>query len=264
VVFGYDIDPDRQADMVEAGGHLSRSAGELAGDVDLVITSLPSESSFRRVATEIGQSAHPGLVVADTSTLAAHVKQSMAAFVAKNDVILLDCPLSGTGEQARAKDLVALMSGPREQVEAAATVFRVFCRKCTFVGDLGQGSDLKLVANHLVAVHTMAAAEALNLARRAGLDPSVVIETLSDSAAGSKMLEVRGPVIANRTWHDAAMRLDLFIKDLGLIGDLALRTQSRTPLFEKAVDHYRTAQRLGLGACDSASVVETLRNDDEP
>lgn len=259
VVAGYDVDEDRLIDLARLGGTPTASVGDLVARSDLVITSLPSEAAFRNVIAEMCSTAVAGLVVADTSTLASNVKRDAHHLLADRSVELLDCPLSGTGAQARARDLVAFMSGVREEVEAVEPAFRAFCRDCRFVGDFGRGTDLKLVANLLVAVHTFAAAEALVLAERLGLDLEVVIAALTDSAAGSKMFEVRGPAMTTDGWRVPNMRLDMFMKDLNLIGDLAARVHSPTPLFSTAVEYYQSANELGLGDCDSASVVEALR-----
>lgn len=258
-VSGYDIDNECLQGLVALGGMSTASVTDLVGTADLVITSLPSEAAFRDVMSEMGQSAKAGLVVADTSTLPSHVKQSWANLLREGAITLLDCPLSGTGAQARTRDLVALMSGPPDEVEAITGVFAEFCRKRSYVGEFGRGSDIKLVANLLVAVHTLAAAEALLLADRTGLDMDVVIETLSDSAAGSRMLEVRGPMLASGDWREPTMRLDLFLKDLHLIEDFAEQAEAPTPLFARAVEYYRTAHQLGLGENDTASVMEALR-----
>jgi 3-hydroxyisobutyrate dehydrogenase len=116
---------------------------------------------------------------------------------------------------------------------------------------------LKLVANLLIALHSAAAAEALSLASRAGLDLGIALETLRASAAGSRMLDVRGPLIA-RGEFAPQMKLDLFMKDLHLIQEAAAGVGAALPLTDVAERLYAAAQAAGHGGEDLAVVVSAL------
>ena len=116
---------------------------------------------------------------------------------------------------------------------------------------------LKLVANLLIALHSAAAAEALSLARAAGLDLDVALNVLGGSAAASRMLDVRGPLIARGNFP-AQMKLDLFMKDLHLIQDAARAAGAPLPLTDVAERLYASAQAAGHGGEDLAVVVTAL------
>jgi 3-hydroxyisobutyrate dehydrogenase-like beta-hydroxyacid dehydrogenase len=116
---------------------------------------------------------------------------------------------------------------------------------------------LKLVANLLVALHSAAAAEALHLARQAGLDPAVALEVLTGSAAGSRMLEVRGPLMV-RGEYPAQMKLDIFMKDLHLIQEAAAAAGAALPLTDTAERLFAAAAKMGHGDEDLAVVLTAL------
>ncbi|HEX9343139.1 MAG TPA: NAD-binding protein [Actinomycetota bacterium] len=110
----------------------------------------------------------------------------------------------------------------------------------------------------MVAVHNVAAAEALSLARRVGLDPAEVLPVLADGAGTSRMLELRGPLMVAGDYGDAAMRVELWLKDVGLIGAFAREHGAPTPLFDAAAPLYHAALAQGRGAQDTASVFAVL------
>jgi 3-hydroxyisobutyrate dehydrogenase-like beta-hydroxyacid dehydrogenase len=126
------------------------------------------------------------------------------------------------------------------------------------LGPFGNGTRIKLIANLLVAVHNCAAAEALVLARRAGLDAGLVYEAIKGGAGSSRMFEVRGPMMVAETYQPATMKIDVFDKDLGLIAAFAKETGSPTPLFDAAATLYAEALAGGHGKDDSAAVHAVL------
>jgi L-threonate 2-dehydrogenase len=173
-------------------------------------------------------------------------------------VTLLDCPLSGTGAQARAKDLVVYASGNRGACRTAAPVFEGFSRAHYYVGPFGAGSRMKFVANLLVAIHNVAAAEALVLAARAGLDPAMALDVLADSAGSSRMLQVRGPMMVRRNYRDATMKLEVWQKDMRIIADFAREVGAVTPLFARTAPLYTAALSMGRAGEDTAAVHAVL------
>jgi 3-hydroxyisobutyrate dehydrogenase-like beta-hydroxyacid dehydrogenase len=174
-------------------------------------------------------------------------------------VVVLDCPMSGTGQQAVTGDLVAYLSGDDAAAkQAALPVLARFTRSQFDLGPGANGTLMKLVANHLVAVHNAAAAEALLLADRAGLDLQQVLVAIGDGAGSSRMFQVRGPMMASGRYTPATMRVDTFGKDLRLIADLAAGVDAPTPLLETAAELYRVAAEQGRGEEDTACVYAVL------
>lgn len=260
-VVGCDLD-DKRVALLAADGGRSATLESVGEQCRLVITSLPSRDAASAVLGT-GSALYSRMVadsvVIETSTLSAEDKLALAEAAAAQRVQLLDCPLSGTGHQAVTGDLVALLSGDSERAKTVATpAIAAFTRAVYDVGGLGAGSQLKLVANMLVAVHNAAAAEAILLARRAGLDLETAVLALTDGAGNSRMFEVRAPLMVTRDYQPPGMRISTFQKDLDLVRDLGERLGCETPLFAATHDLYRSALSQGLGDQDTAAVYETL------
>jgi 3-hydroxyisobutyrate dehydrogenase len=170
----------------------------------------------------------------------------------------LDCPVSGTSAMVARGDGILLVGGDAELFERQRPLLERILPRAIHVGRPGQAMALKLVANLLVALHSAAAAEALSLARAAGLDLRLTLDVLTTSAATSRMLEVRGPLIAREDFPPQ-MKLDLFMKDLHLIQDVARAAGAPLPLTDVAERLYAAAQAAGHGGEDLAVVVTALR-----
>ena len=184
-VAGYDPVPRARRSLARTGGRAARSNGELARRCEVIVTSLPSAAALDRVAAELAAAARRGLLVIETSTLPIEDKERARRVLAGAGAILLDCPLSGTGAQARTRVLAVYASGPRTAVRGCAAVFAGFARAHYYVGAFGAGSKMKFVANLLVAIHNVAAAEALVLAKKSGLDPATVLKVVAAGAGNS-------------------------------------------------------------------------------
>ncbi|TMG92461.1 MAG: NAD(P)-dependent oxidoreductase [Betaproteobacteria bacterium] len=257
-VAGYDVAPKRRAEHARAGGIAARSAREVARRSNIIITSLPSARALAEVAAEIAASAARGAIVIETSTLPIAVKEAARGVLAKRGVILLDCPLSGTGAQARVKDLIAYASGDRAAYRKIVPVLQGFTRANYYVGAFGAGSKMKFVANLLVAIHNVAAAEAMVLGMKAGLDPALVLKVVSDGAGGSRMLQVRGPMMVKGDYSEATMKNEVWQKDMSIIGDFAREIDCPTPLFAASAPIYNAAMAMGLGKEDTGAVCAVL------
>jgi len=261
-VVGYDIDAGARDRFRGRGGTLAESAGDVAERSEVLLTSLPTVEAFHEVLRGpdgVAARARPGLVWAEISTLPLAVRLAAESELAGAGITLLDAPLSGTGAQARTRDVVVFLSGEPAAKRRATPVLLAMTRAVYDVGGFGNGSRMKFVANLLVAVHNLAAAESLVLAERAGLDLDQVLRVVGDGAGGSRMFDLRGPLMAQGRYTDPTVRLRVFWKDIEIIDDFAATTGAPTPLFDVARDFYRAALSGGLGEEDSAAVVEILR-----
>jgi putative dehydrogenase len=176
-VVGYDVLPRRRQDHRKAGGTAARSCREVARLSDILVTSLPSSETLLDTAAELAKSARAHQIVIETSTLPIPVKEEARKRLAARGVILLDCTLSGTGAQARVKDLVVYASGDRKSYRRVSAVLDGFARAHYYVGEFSAGSKMKFVANLLVAIHSVAAAEAMVLAIEIGARPGADFES---------------------------------------------------------------------------------------
>jgi putative dehydrogenase len=260
-VLGYDVDSGRLAEHEARGGAVAGSAAEVAAAADVLVTSLPSARALDDVLRGSGGVAErpsPHLTVIETSTLPPDVKTAARQFLADHRVWLLDCPMSGTGAQAQSKDLVAYLSGDDTAKARALPVLRAMTRECYDVGPFGNGSKMKIVANLLVTVHNLAAAEALLLAKRAGLDLATVLTAVGDGAGTSRMFEVRGPAMAEANYAGPGIRTEVFEKDIDIIAAFSAALHSPTPLFTLASVFYQAALAQGRGGDDTACVHAVL------
>ncbi len=257
-VVGYDVAPRPQREHRKAGGGVARSCLEVAKRCAILVTSLPSSEALLTTAAELAQSPRARQVVIETSTLPIPVKDEARRRLAARGITLLDCPLSGTGAQARAKDLIVYASGDRGAYRRAAPVMDGFARAHYYIGAFGAGSKMKFIANLLVAIHNVAAAEAFVLARKAGLDPALVLKVIADGAGSSRMLQVRGPMMVRGDYSNATMKVHVWQKDMTIIGDFARKLDCPTPLFAASAPIYTAAMAMGRSAEDTAAVCAVL------
>ncbi|MDR0346381.1 MAG: NAD(P)-dependent oxidoreductase [Nocardiopsaceae bacterium] len=260
-VHGYDVLDTAMERFLEAGGQRAQSPADVARCCPVVLISLPSVGAFRDViggAGSIAASGAAGRVVVETSTLPLAEKEWAQRVLADKGITLLDCTLSGTGGQMRTKDIVVYASGDTAAIKRCRPILDAFSRKVYDLGSFGNGSRVKFIANHLVTIHNVAAAEALVLAKLAGLDLDAVLQAVSDGAGTSRMLEVRGPMMIRGDFSDATMRLDTYQKDLDIISGFGRNLHCPLPLFAASAELYRAALSQGMAAQDAASVFAVL------
>lgn len=258
-VVGFDVASARRDELAAAGIAIAGSVRKVAGAARFVITSLPSPAAAMSVAQEISESGAPPRIVIEASTLSLDDKAAFAEILRAAGHIPLDCPLSGTGAQAQSRDLVVYASGDSAAIAEAMPVFHDFARQAADVGAFGNGSRMKFVANYLVAIHNVATAEAMLLARRAGLDLDQVVRLVGAGAGTSRMFEMRAPMMAADCYEPATMRMAMWKKDMDIIGRFAADLGCPTPLFSATAPLYEEGLRRGLGDYDTAAVHEILK-----
>jgi 3-hydroxyisobutyrate dehydrogenase-like beta-hydroxyacid dehydrogenase len=257
-VIGYDPLAACRRRHRNAGGAVAGRTRDVAGAADVLITSLPSAAALSQVVGEILLCGKRGQIVVETSTLPIPVKEAARRRLATAGVTLLDCPLSGTGAQARVKDLIVFGSGDRACFNRTIPVLKGFSRGHYYIGRFGNGSKMKFAANLLVAIHNVSAAEAVILARRSGLDPALAVKVLGDGAGSSRMLQVRGPLMVKRSYLPATVTNETWQKDMKIIGEFVRNLGSAAPLFAATRAIYNAALRQGYGKADTAAVCAVL------
>jgi putative dehydrogenase len=258
-VIGYDIDATKRAELAAAGVMIADDVGHLARETEIIMTSLPSPAAAEEVAHAIAASRQPSRIVVELSTLTIADKLRFEEILANAGHIALDCPLSGTGAQARTRDLVVYASGDSAAISRCASVFADFAKQNADLGRYGNGSRMKFIANHLVAIHNVASAEALVLAERAGLDLKVVVDMVAPGAGGSRMFQMRAPMMVEGVYEPATMKVSTWKKDMAIIAEFADDVGCATPLFTLTQPVYSQAMAMGLGDQDTASVFEVLK-----
>jgi 3-hydroxyisobutyrate dehydrogenase-like beta-hydroxyacid dehydrogenase len=246
---------------VALGGTACTSPKEVAEQSDVVITSLPSIPAFHAVMSgEDGFTAakKDGLIVIECSTLPIADKQAAHDALREVGTILMDCPISGTGSQAINKDLSIYVSGEESAHAKCQDVFNGFANINFYVGEFGNGSKMKFVANLLVHIHNVASAEAMVLGMKAGLEPQTILDVVKVGAGGSRVLELRGPMMVADNYDDATMKMDIWQKDIKVISEFAADLECPTPLFTAGIDIYRSGLAKGMDKLDTASVCRVL------
>jgi len=258
-VTGFDTDAARRDELGRSGVAIAGDAGQVARDAPIIITSLPSPAAAEDVAQKIAGSGQPPRIVVELSTLGIADKLRFEAILKKAGHIALDCPLSGTGAQAKVRDLIVYASGNSQAIAQCKSLFADFAKQSADLGRYGNGSRMKFIANHLVAIHNVATAEAMVLAERAGLDPGMVVDMVGPGAGGSRMFQMRAPMMVEGVYEPATMKVSIWKKDMAIIADFASEVGCTTPLFTLTQPVYTAAMAMGLGDQDTASVFEVLK-----
>ena len=259
-VIGYDIDAARNSEAKAAGAEIAHSAQALAETASDIITSLPTPRAVLDTAQLIARADASGRTVVEASTLSLDDKMAFKAILEKAGHTALDCPMSGTGAQAAVKDLVVYASGDTGAIKRLEPAFLGFARKVHDLGPFGNGSKMKFIANHLVAIHNVAAAEAMVLAMKAGLDPHQTVEVIASGAGTSRVFELRAPMMADNNYLPATMRSSTWKKDLTVIGDFASALGCPAPLFTLSATLCEAVLASGRGAEDTAAICAVLEN----
>ena len=258
-VIGFDIDATRRAELGLAGVTIAADVGQVVRDAPVVMTSLPTPEAVADVAQTIAKSGQSPRIVVELSTLTLADKLSFESILNGAGHIALDCPLSGTGAQAKNRDLVVYASGDSNAIAQCESLFADFAKQSADLGKYGNGSRMKFVANHLVAIHNVATAEAMILAERAGLDPKMVVDMIGPGAGGSRMFQMRAPMMVEGVYEPATMKVSTWKKDMTIIAEFADEVGCATPLFALTQPVYAQALAMGLGNQDTAAVFEVLK-----
>ncbi len=243
-VIGFDIDTARRAELARVNVTIADNVGQLTREAPVIMTSLPGPAAVKEVAQSIAASGQSPRIVVELSTLAIADKLRFERILKEAGHIALDCPLSGTGAQASNRDLVVYASGDSDAIVRCAELFSDFAKQSADLGKYGNGSRMKFIANHLVAIHNVATAEAMILAPGAG---------------GSRMFQMRAPMMVEGVYEPATMKVSTWKKDMAIIAEFADHVGCATPLFTLTQPVYTEAMAMGLGDQDTAAVFEVLK-----
>jgi L-threonate 2-dehydrogenase len=252
-------------ELVACGGTGAGSPAEVASASDVLLSILPDAAALREVL--LGPNGtmvklRPGTVHVEMSTLDVTEKAALRDHVRTGGGDLLDCPISGTPAMVRPRLATTFVSGDEASVEAVREVLDAISGPWVYTGAFGTGARLKYVANLLVAVHTVATAEAMLLARRSGLDLELVQRTLDDSIASSAIWQRRGPLVRERRWTPAPGPIATLHEILEQIEDQAAAIGTTLPVFAVAKQLYDRALADGWGDLDIAAVHDVVSGDD--
>ena len=258
-VVGYDIDADR-CSQAAAGVRLGTSAANVASRTPTILTSLPTPAALSAVVHDIAGAGLPPRLLVEVSTFTLGDKMAAEQVLREAGHELLDCPLSGTGAQAKVRDLVVYASGSSAAIAGLQPLFADFARQAHDLGAFGNGTKMKFVANLLVAIHNVATAEAFVLGMKAGLDPQQIFDLIAVGAGSSRIFELRGPMMVQNRYDgdNVTMKVSVWQKDMAVIGDFARGLNCPTPLFSATMPIYAAAMSTGHAAHDTAAVCAVI------
>jgi len=259
-VIGYDVLPEKVAALVAAGGKGAGSAAEVARGADLVISSLPHGGIVEEAMLGPGGAAEggrPGLTVIETSTVAPELAREVARRLAEREIILLDATISGISHMVARKDCIFMVGGDRGAYERCEPIWDALARRAYYLGPNGAGAMMKLVANLVTGVNSVVVAEGLALGMKAGLDAAQMREILMDSAAASRMVDIRGQFMVERKYTPPVATIEIFMKDAELMLDAGRRLGLPLPFVETMQRVFQATKSDGHGQHEVASVFET-------
>ena len=245
--------------MARLGVEIAAGVGEVARKAPTVITSLPSPKALASTVATIVKTKVPRRVFVEASTFTIEDKTAAEKKLRKAGHVMLDCPMSGTGAQARVRDLVVYASGNAAEIDKQRPMFAAFTRAVHDVGDFGNGSRMKYVANLLVAIHNVASAEAMVLGIKAGLPPQLIYDLIKIGAGNSRVFELRGPMMVKDDYaSNVTMKISIWQKDMDVIGGFARKIRVPTPMFDASSAVYIKARKSGYDDQDTAAVCGVL------
>lgn len=261
-VTAFDFNDDALKAFAEQGGLVADSAAEAAKASDFFILMVVNGDQADDVLFGAGKavvSLPSGACVIASCTQPPAQAKALGEKLAEHQLTLVDAPVSGGVGGAQAGTLTIMASCPAHVFDKAKPVLDMVGKNVFHVGeDHGAGSTAKLVNQLLCGVHIAAAAEALQLAEAAGVNPKSVFDIVSVSAASSWMLNDRGPRMLE---DDPEVRsaVDIFVKDLGIVLDHGRAARHGLPLSAAAHQMFLAASGSGLGRKDDSQVIQSYR-----
>jgi 3-hydroxyisobutyrate dehydrogenase len=247
--------PPEDSDVMRAS-----SPSALADTAEVIFSCLPSDAALLEViggADGIIHGAVAGRVVVDLSMTSLEAKVEARELLRSAGAEMLDAPISGTPIVAAAGKASLFVSGEASAYEKVRPALD-FAASAPLVGAFGTGSKLKYIANLLIGIHIAAAAEAVALAEHSGVDPQLLIETISGSVAASEMFRHRAAKMADRDFDAPMNDVNAFLKDVELIKGFARSSGAHAPLFQRASELYQSAAIQGLGDKELSAIVTLL------
>lgn len=247
--------------IAQEGAHPANSTAGITQAADILLACLPDVATVEEVflgKDGVIDNCRPGQILVDHSTVGMATSRTCAAAAEAKGAMFLDAPISGGTERATDGTLTIMAGGPKEAYDRALPLFDAMGATVRHMGPTGTGTTAKLVNQLLVGIHSVAAAEAMLLGAKSGADPELVFEVVNSGWGQSFMLGRNAPVMLNRDFDGIRTQIRVFLKDLGLIQELARELDTPIPAGNLAFQLLTTAVEQGLGDLDSAAIVLPL------
>jgi 3-hydroxyisobutyrate dehydrogenase-like beta-hydroxyacid dehydrogenase len=248
----------------DIGGIVIDNPAALLQEADIVLLCLPGEESELEVLQGERGLLHAGVrekVIVELGTYSLPFKLQMQQRLNDAGLDLLECEVSGSPPMVLQRKAALFVGGSEELYARCKDVLDLITPTHFQLGPFGAALSMKLIANSLVAVHTLAAAEAMNLGVRAGIEPHVLVDAIGKSAGASTMFHIRAPMMADRRFEPAPGPFTALEKYLHLASEMAGETGSAMPLLSAAAPYFRRAVDQGIGDKDISAVVTLLEQE---
>ena len=237
-LIAYDIVDKALNEIVEYGAERGTSPKNVAQNSDIIITMLPNSPDVEKaVLGENGviEGVREGQILIDMSSIAPLVSQEVAEELEKKGVETLDAPVSGGQEKAEAGTLAIMVGGKKEVFEGCKKILDVMGGSVTLVGGIGAGQTTKLANQIIVAINIAAAAEALTMGKKAGVDPEAIFNAIRGGLAASQCLEDKAPRMFEGR-YDPGFRIRLHVKDLTNVLETSRELHTAMPLTSQVME----------------------------
>lgn len=264
---GYRVVGYRRSDREEfqrCGGEALNSPCEVAQAADAILLCLPNENAQLEVfegESGLLQNLRAGTVFVEMGTYSREFKLAQAARIVAQGGRVLEAEVSGSPPMVAQRTAALYIGGTTELLDECRPLLNAITAQYVHLGDYGSAVAMKLIANYLLTIHTLAAAEAINLGARAGLAPQLVADVIKLGAGNSAMFTIRAPLMASRKFSPALGSFSTLEKYLKLGEALTHQVGSASPLFSTAAPYFYRALEGGMQDLDIAAVIELLEND---
>ena len=264
---GYAVSGYRRSVAPEfeaAGGKRLGTPGEVTRNSQILMLCLPDEAAQRSALDGddgILANLKPGQVVIELGTYSREFKLEQAARLSERGARVLEAEVSGSPPMVSARKAALYIGGEATLLEECKPVLQAITEHQFHLGPYGSAVSMKLIANYLLTIHTLAAAEAMNLGARAGFDPSLVAKVIAQGAGNSTMFAIRAPMMAERKFSPAPGPFTTLAKYLDLGEQMAQSLGCASPLFDAAAPYFRRALSQGMGEQDISAVIALIEAD---
>jgi 3-hydroxyisobutyrate dehydrogenase-like beta-hydroxyacid dehydrogenase len=264
-VLAYDVDPEKRSAIGSTGARPEATAsGVIAGCEISVLCVFNTEQVEEVIAGPGGGLAaiSPGgireRIFVVTTTCDPDRLAALAKHVGPQGARIVEFPVSGTSKQVAQGDGVGLAGGDPEVIERAARVLEAICASHHYLGEVGNGSRAKLAVNLVLGLNRAALAEGLVFAERLGLDRVAFLEVVRGSAAHSRVMDVKGDLMALREYQKPQSRVDQSLKDFNLMLEQARATGQDLPFAAVYASMLEDCTRHGEARWDNAAIAEAI------
>lgn len=254
----FDYCEDAVAELVAAGAKGVKNSAQVAEECDMIITMVPNSPHVRAAClgeNGITETAKPGTVVIDMSSIDPIESKAIGAELAQKGIELMDAPVSGGEPKAIDGTLSVMVGGKKETFDRYYDLLMSMAGSVVYVGELGSGNVAKLANQIIVALNIAAVSEALTLAKKAGTDPELVYQAIRGGLAGSTVLDAKAPMMLEHNFKPG-FRIELHMKDLTNALNASHSVNASLPLTAQIMEIMQSLRALGCGNEDHSAIVK--------